>query len=163
MLTGVGADVENAFLKVLHIYNRTDIYSYPELMESFYSLIVKLRHTDSAYREDKIGERFSPAIEYMQSKILDTYIDISEAARLCGMSDKYFRDLFRKNFGTSPLQYFHREKIKNIRTLISDLSLSVAEISAMCGFSDPNYFSRFFKKHFGITPSEYRSNYCKLV
>ncbi|MDE6912439.1 MAG: AraC family transcriptional regulator, partial [Lachnospiraceae bacterium] len=31
------------------------------------------------------------------------------------------------------------------------------EISAMCGYSDPNYFSRSFKKNVGVTPTEFKN------
>nr|MCR4588982.1 helix-turn-helix transcriptional regulator [Lachnospiraceae bacterium] len=33
---------------------------------------------------------------------------------------------------------------------------SIKEVCSMCGYSDPNYFSRIFKKYVGVSPSEYR-------
>ena len=38
---------------------------------------------------------------------------------------------------------------------VSDTHL-IKEVGLMCGYSDPNYFSRIFKKYEGMTPSEYR-------
>ena len=40
--------------------------------------------------------------------------------------------------------------------LLEDSRYSIKEVCLMCGYSDPNYFSRIFKKYEGMTPSEYR-------
>lgn len=163
ILKNADADVENAFLKVLHTYQRSDRYEYPELMGAFYSLLSKLKRMSPSCDLNRAEKRFSPALAYMKQHQSDGYVDLSRLAKLCGMSEKHFRDVFKKTFQISPLQYFHEQKVNHIRLLISDLSLSIAEIAHMSGFSDPNYFSRFFKKHFGVSPTEYRNFYCKRM
>ena len=42
--------------------------------------------------------------------------------------------------------------------MLSDSELSMKEICAAVGYSDPNYFSRIFKKNVGVTPTEYKSD-----
>jgi|GEM_PF-6635919 two-component system, response regulator YesN len=42
------------------------------------------------------------------------------------------------------------------KELLEDASLSIKEICTMSGYSDPNYFSRIFKKIENVTPSEFR-------
>ncbi|MBP3605287.1 MAG: helix-turn-helix domain-containing protein, partial [Clostridia bacterium] len=42
------------------------------------------------------------------------------------------------------------------KELLLELSLSVAEVAARCGFEDESYFCRFFKKHEGISPGAFR-------
>ena len=161
ILTGADSETENAFLRVLHVYNRSDRYCHPELMEAFYALLSKLARVHSEGAENDREKRLDPALDYMRRHCGDSYIDLSRVADRCGMSEKYFRDSFQKAFGLAPLQYFHRQKVNHIRTLICDLSLSVSEVSHLSGFSDPNYFSRFFRKHFGVSPTEYRKYYCR--
>lgn len=162
MLTGVDSGIEAAFLKVLHCYQHYEPSRYPTLMAEFYALLAGLSDMREISSEDAEKKRFSVALAYMEKHSKDGYIDLKHMADLCGMSEKYFRDSFQRVFKISPLQYFHRRKTIDIRVLISDLSLSVAEVSLRSGFSDPNYFSRFFKKHFGVSPTEYRNYYCKL-
>ncbi|MGN1094450.1 MAG: helix-turn-helix transcriptional regulator [Candidatus Neoclostridium sp.] len=161
ILKNIDSDIENAFLKVLYVFQRSDRYEYPDLMEAFYSLLAKLNRAIPSRARRIDDNRFSPALSHMRAHGSDEYIDLKHLAQICGMSEKYFRDAFKKTFEVSPLHYFHQQKVNNIRALISDLSLSIADVSHLSGFSDPNYFSRFFKKHFGISPTEYRNYYCK--
>lgn len=52
-----------------------------------------------------------------------------------------------------------QRRVDEAKLLISNRSLSVAEIAERVGFSDYNYFTKIFKKTVGVTPSEYRKNY----
>ena len=51
--------------------------------------------------------------------------------------------------------------VRNARELLKDSGLSIKEICAESGYSDPNYFSRIFKKQMDMTPSEYKARYGK--
>lgn len=159
----VGAEIENAFLKVFQTYANPDQNSYLDVMAEFYKLLSRLDKMKNDRAENDRRMKFEPAIKYFKLCRTDEYPDIKYAANLCGMSDKYFRDSFKKVMNISPLQFFHKQKMLYIKELISDLSLTVSEVSFKCGFSDPNYFSRFFKRYFGLSPSEYRNFYCKKM
>lgn len=164
IMENVGVEVENAFLKLLDCYVRSDKYSYPDVMAAFYSLLSQLNKINLSLREVVSAKsRFQPVIEHMERSWDQEYLDIAYLASLCGMSEKYFRDSFKKAFNIAPLQFFLELKINNIRCLIADLEYSIAEVSQMSGFSNANYFSRFFKKHFGISPTQYRNYYCKRL
>lgn len=51
-----------------------------------------------------------------------------------------------------------REKLSNASELLLDSNLQISEIAYAVGFNDPKYFSRCFKKEFGMRPKEYRQN-----
>jgi YesN/AraC family two-component response regulator len=71
----------------------------------------------------------------------------------------YFRLLFKKEMSCTPIDYLNKIRISNAKNLINNRfyqgNLSFATISRMCGFLDPLYFSRSFKKHTGMSPSEW--------
>lgn len=161
VLCGVSAEVEKAFLKLAHLYNEGNGAFYPEQMATFYDLLTKLYQTRYAAEPAETGQRFQPALAYMQAHACDAYLDIRQLAQLCHMTEKYFRDSFRRCFQVSPLQYFHQRKMGKIRELIADPGIPIGEVATMTGFTDANYFSRFFRKHFGISPSQFRRDYCK--
>ena len=162
MLCDANSEIQDAFLQVLHTFIRSDQYCYPDVMAAFYTLLGKLyRQKNVADVSEGVGARFAPAVQYMKDHWNDEYISISALADMVGTTEKYFRDTFKRVYGVSPLKYFHKCKMANIRQLISDMTLTVNDIARMSGFSDANYFSRFFKKHLGISPSEYRNYYCR--
>lgn len=83
-------------------------------------------------------------------------VKISEVADRCGVSETYFRRLFAKWSGMSPVEYRNTLRISNAKALLSRRSVSIAEVSYAVGFDDQFYFSRIFKRITGISPKDYR-------
>lgn len=83
-------------------------------------------------------------------------IDFDLCAKRCNMSRSRFTHLFTKTVGTSPLQYQQQFRLEQASELLRFSGLSISEVSESVGFSDALYFSRLFRKHTGISPSEYR-------
>ena len=75
-----------------------------------------------------------------------------------GMSDSWFRRLFREKYGVAPMSY--RLQLLNERAcrLLQNTNLSVKEIAFQLGYESQNYFSRTFKKAQGVSPAHYRAN-----
>ena len=92
----------------------------------------------------------------MQQKFKNPDYKVSGAARKAGISDVYFRRLFKEELGMSPLQYLITLRIAHAKNLITYEKKSVSEVASESGFSDIYYFSRMFKKATGFTPTEYR-------
>ena len=158
-LSGIDQNVKNVALKLLNLYNRPDRYSPPEVMSAFYELLSLLYKESIKQKRTKFGDdRFSPALKYIDEHIFDGYIDIQVLADMCSMTEKYFRNSFKKAFGLPPLKYINTVKANHIKMLIMNDEFSIGEVAKMTGFSDLNYFSRFFKNHFGTSISEYRRN-----
>lgn len=63
---------------------------------------------------------------------------------------------FRQAFGKSVNQYLTEVRLTHSQELLRNTALTVYEIARKCGFSDQNYFTKVFRKHLGMTPSEYR-------
>ena len=80
---------------------------------------------------------------------LDDYL-----ATLPGSND-YQRKLFQKAFGVTPHQYLTNKRLQIAAETLLNSSDTVADIAVMCGFRDPLYFSRMFKKKYGVSPTHY--------
>lgn len=83
-------------------------------------------------------------------------ISLDDVSRMVDISPYYFSKLFKQEQGENFIEYLTRTRMNKARQLLKNQSYSIKEICAMCGYSDPNYFSRIFKKYEGVTPSEYR-------
>ena len=88
----------------------------------------------------------------------DEDVNLQSLADGCNMSISHFMREFKRVTGTSPKKHQQTLRINNAKQLLSSTSLTVAEVASLCGFSDPLYFSRLFKKVVGLSPTEYRGN-----
>lgn len=78
---------------------------------------------------------------------------VSELAREAGMSESYFRAMFKSYSGYSVVQYQNFIKISYARDLLLSGNYRVNEVAAAVGISDVYYFSRLFTKIVGTNPS----------
>lgn len=88
---------------------------------------------------------------------LSIKMTVGDMAKQCGHSISVFTRNFKLDIGISPKAYLHKQVVEHAAKLLVITDLSVKEISNQLDFKDNLYFSRFFKKHYGISPKEYRS------
>ena len=70
-------------------------------------------------------------------------------------SYSYFRSLFKNRFGQSPGQFLDQLRLSEAKKLLHLGQKPIREISDELGFENPYYFSRFFKKHQGLSPKHF--------
>lgn len=101
-------------------------------------------------------ERIKRVLEYIHKNI-DQSIDVDKLADVACLTKAYLIRLFRREFGTSPLQYVNVKKVERAQLLLFTTDMSVKEVAYTLGFVDHSYFIRMFRKQTGITPLSYRS------
>lgn len=84
-------------------------------------------------------------------------IGLSVLAAEKGVTKSYLASLFHKETGITVTDYIFQTRIERALYLLNTTKLSISEIALGCGFSDPNYFSRVFKKLQGKSPKSYRA------
>jgi AraC-like DNA-binding protein len=91
---------------------------------------------------------------------LDNHYDqplcLAELGDLVGMSPKHLSRCFSCNYGVSPMNYLITRRLEQAKLLLTS-GLKVSEVAAMVGYTDPFYFSRLFKKRFGLAPRALRT------
>lgn len=97
-----------------------------------------------------------PAIDYITSKY-DTQISLDLLSQKCMMSNTNFRRVFKTVCGISPIEYLIKVRLNRAKQLLLHTTLTIGEISQLCGFNEVSYFSRTFKKRYKKTPLEYRN------
>jgi len=80
-----------------------------------------------------------------------------DLARLCGCSPRHFNRLFREYFGESPRGRQTELLLLKARQLLWDTEAKVVQIALDCGYRSLGLFHSLFKRRFGLTPSELRS------
>lgn len=99
--------------------------------------------------------RILPVIQYFEQHY-DQPVSLEDAAAGQGMSKANLIRRFREATGVTPLDYLIQTRLQKAAGLFCDPGLSITKVAFMVGFSDSNYFTRQFRKRFGISPREYR-------
>jgi transcriptional regulator GlxA family with amidase domain len=87
---------------------------------------------------------------------VEEVLDLRELAGSLGVSDHYFRELFKREMGVAPYQYHLAQRLERAQTLLARTAMTVREIAATLRFHDAYHFSRLFKAKTGHCPTEWR-------
>ncbi len=109
--------------------------------------------TETAATNRTSDNAFLPAIYYVAQNYREKIQNI-EVANLCAMSPFVFSRKFKDAFGLSFRDYIVRYRLRAACALLKNPDASVTEVAFAVGFNDVSYFSRMFKRHFGMPPSE---------
>lgn len=97
------------------------------------------------------------AIDYIHEHYSEP-VTLNEVAENIYVSTFYISRMFKKELGKSFVDYLNDVRIEKAKELLKDVKYKTYEVADIVGISDAHYFSKLFKKHCGITPSEYREN-----
>ena len=95
------------------------------------------------------------AVSYITENFTE-YISIAQLAELSHMSKSNFYAAFKKQFGISPISYINHYRLSIAAEKLIESNLSVKEIAFSVGINDSLYFSKLFKKEYGMAPGKYR-------
>ncbi len=175
------------FLDILvNDYYRLDsLYNFPVLMPPQYQEelndILQLLSTESGICRDlsaiyrlidillQIGtpkalrdEAIETIISYVEAHYREP-ITADLLADLLHISRSSLYRRFESAFHQSPANYINGIRIQNAALLLSETELPIVKVAEEVGFGDMFYFSKLFKKSFGISPSGYRSQMKSLI
>ncbi len=128
---------------------------YQALREWFLQKLEEVCRQVANRREEQSESIVSKAKTYIDQNY-SRELTLDEVSRSVNISPYYFSKLFKEEAGENFIEYLTRARITRAKELLQNPALSIKEICVMSGYSDPNYFSRIFKKQEDVTPSEYR-------
>ena len=101
--------------------------------------------------------------QYLSSHYAEK-ISLDLIARNMYLSSAYISKIFKEETGEAPINYLIKMRLERARIqLESDNGQSIKAISNSVGYDDVYYFSKLFKKYYGMSPVHYRSKYKKVV
>ena len=115
---------------------------------------------DKAVKSKPFSDEVEHAIRYMRRN-LDKKIDMDELAERVFLSHSGLIWKFKQELNTTPSNYLKILRFRYAKQLLLNYSYSITEISEMCGYANPYYFTNAFHGFFGMSPSEFRKHYLK--
>lgn len=104
----------------------------------------------SPLREDIMKAMQIMSTEYMKE------LTIQHIASRVGLSPNYFSSMFTQETGEHFVSCLNRIRITKAKELLNESQMYFYEIAEKTGFADETYFSRIFRRHAGMSPSEWR-------
>lgn len=93
---------------------------------------------------------------YIDAHYAEPSLSISDVCEAFRISQTQLSLIFKREMGTSFLQYVLDKRIERAKALLRDSEKKIYEIALETGFEDPGYFSYCFKQRCGVTPKNYR-------
>ncbi|HET7314178.1 MAG TPA: AraC family transcriptional regulator [Salinisphaera sp.] len=103
-----------------------------------------------------LDEKLQRVLDYVRAH-LDCPMSVTALAALAEMSRSHFTRHFTACEGQPPAEFIMQERMRKASRLLATEALSVGEVARQCGFADPNYFSKVFRRNFDISPTEFRT------
>ncbi|MGG4130224.1 helix-turn-helix domain-containing protein [Paenibacillus illinoisensis] len=131
------------------------------LLSRFTELVVYLsRHYDTQEKgmEGNHLMHLANAISYMEDHYLEP-LTLEEIAGKSNISVRHLNRIFRSYYQMTPIAYMLTLRLERACSLLKHSGLTITQISYECGFNDSNYFTRQFRRAYGVSPKVYRQNH----
>ena len=94
----------------------------------------------------------------IEASISDPDLNVSELCTRCGTSEKQLYRRLKQITGLTAVEFIRSIRLKKAAMYLSQGQLTVSEVMYMVGFSNHSYFTKCFKKEYGVVPKEYRES-----
>ena len=95
------------------------------------------------------------AAQYMR-KHLEEEINLADIVNEVSVNKNKLNEAFLNEVGMTCMAYLEHMRMQYAKLLLNETDFSIKEICERIGYYDVNYFSKVFKKNFGMSPTEYR-------
>jgi len=117
--------------------------------------VSRRQSTSSGFDQDVV---VAAARRFIFDRLADRSVQVNDIAAHCGVSRRLLETRFLQAVGRTLLQELTEMRMERARTLLRDTSDTVNAIAAESGFSDPNYFTKAFRRRHGLSPLKYRAD-----
>ena len=142
-------------------YSSRQLYYSPKISGMFYSYLASCARHIKLNNGNNTTTNIQQVIKYIKDHS-SSPLDIEQLAKMAHLSRSRFYHVFKEHTGMSPVGFQNKLRItitKDYLTFYPEMSIS--SIASRLGFSDPLYFSKLFKKEYGLSPSQYRKALAK--
>lgn len=132
----------------------------PKAMAALYGLFATLDElTSPAYVPSSCYRFVETGTKYLEAHYAEPDLSIGQIAEAAGISQVYFRRLFKEIYSVSPIQYIRMFRVEKAKAMLCGEYVSIEEVAYAVGFSNPYHFSKTFRQITGQQPSAYAKLY----
>lgn len=152
----------NVYLLLINAYTLPNTLENKEILRSILSIFLQGAKDLYKRRGNAIDEPLKREDELYRQFIHLLMInythehEVSYYAKRCGVTPAHFSNAIRRASGRSPLAVITETLVMNAKAQLKSTRLPVKEIAFSLGFGNLSFFNKYFRKHVGMTPQEYR-------
>ena len=124
-------------------------------LSCLYGFLAQIRGEAAlGYEDRETFQKILPGVEAIRSGY-SAPLSVARLAALCRITPEYFRALFKREYGVSPLKYIKNLRMERAAELLKTGLYSVGQAAEACGFDDLSAFSRGFRRWSGLSPTAF--------
>ena len=154
-------DAINSFEHEILAYGNSASLMLKSLETQLAILLIRNSLADNTFldkRNELYDDYIKKSIIYMH-KYYSGNITIDDICREVYLSPSHFKRAFKNKTGNTPYQFLTEIRIDKAKEMLKNKECTIHEVARLCGFVNSGSLSAVFKKHIGISPSEYRKVY----
>lgn len=156
-ITQSGKRIENVLKNdmdlVMNAKYYTDIEEQREIIKRLITSTINHFSTYKVSRAYKIAQKAKAYIEVHYS---DSSLTVSDVAKDQYINETYLRKMFKTETGYTITEYITDIRMTKAKALMASGNIKLSDVAELIGYNDAGYFSRAFKKYYGISPSQFK-------
>lgn len=123
-----------------------------------YYEIIRLLSLVASEKEQRLPPYIAQALHYIKDNYSEK-ISVEDIAAQVQLSSSHLFAVFKKQMGVSPISFLNSYRMSIAAELLQGTAKSINQIASEVGVDDSIYFNKIFKKHYQMSPTEYRNCY----
>lgn len=138
-----------------YIWKEIDRLPSLDLLEEY--LLASVDSLDPELESEETGtKKLREIVQYTYAHFHEKGFGIHAISEHVKLSETYLCSYFKKQCGRTIKEFITETRLQKAKELLSDPDMKLFEVANRLGFADANYFTTFFKRNTGMTPTEYR-------
>lgn len=151
--------VDAVFAEVYNLWKENDVHKSFDIYSKILH-ILQICYDNHNEKKPRISDCVSKALQYINENITND-ISLDAMSNALFINKYHLCKQFKKSTDLTIMEYIQTRRLSMAKKKLQFSNLKITEIATSCGFSNFSYFSNFFKRSEGITPTQYRDKYKK--
>jgi AraC family transcriptional regulator of arabinose operon len=154
------AAIESEILRLHEVANGPTRLRIVAAMNALERVLIMADQLNPRFRGAEIDTRIHRSLILIGERISEP-VSVAELSRAVGLSRSQFSALFTRQMKVSPQVYIETLKLDRAGQMLRSPGWTVSQVAAAHGYSSVFYFSTRFRRHFGLSPTEYRRTHLR--
>ncbi len=144
--------------RMLSLYQKNGLHNTALLHPYFMALLAEINQVYQPQYIDFASRYTTLTVEFkaLLSQYINTLHQVKDYASLLNVSPNHLNKVIKATTGVSPSEWIDNQLILEAKVLLYQTDFPINQVAAEIGIMDQSYFSRFFRKHTGQSPMEFR-------